>query len=81
MGGCLRRGPGRPFAFRLAFPHATDDNSLETILALIQQMEATLLGLNQLRNYVGTGVGQRMLQLLIEEAEMKLAEVKRKLIQ
>ena len=58
-----------------------DDNSLETILALIEQMEATLLGLKQLRNYVGTDLGQRMLQLLIEEAELKLAEVKRKLIQ
>jgi len=36
-----------------------DDNTLETILALIKQMEATLLGLRQLQRYVGQGDGQR----------------------
>jgi hypothetical protein len=60
---------------------ADDLNSLETILALIKQMEATLLGLKQLRGYVGSGAGQEMVELLIEEGEAKLAEIKRKLIQ
>jgi hypothetical protein len=60
---------------------ADDLNSLDTILALIKQMEATLLGLKQLRSYVRGGAGQEMVESLIEEAEAKLAEVKRKLIQ
>ncbi len=57
-------------------------NSLvDTILALIKQLETTLLGLKQLRDYVGQGVGQRMLDLLIEDGEEKLAEIKHELIQ
>ena len=56
-------------------------NSLETILALIKQMESTLLGLKELRSYVGQGLGQQMVESLIEEEETKLAEIKRKLIQ
>jgi hypothetical protein len=35
-----------------------DADSLDTILALIKQMEATLIGLRQLRGYVGHGVGE-----------------------
>lgn len=58
-----------------------DDRSLRTILALIKQLEATLLGLEQLRDYVGNGVGREMLELLIEEGQTKLGEVKRELIQ
>ncbi len=58
-----------------------DDDSLDTILALIKQQEATLLGLKQLRGYVGGGIGVSMLEVLIEEAETGLANVKRKLIQ
>ena len=58
-----------------------DDNSLDAILTLVKQMEATLLGLRQLRGYVGGGVGEQMLEVLIEEVETGLAEVKRKLIQ
>ena len=57
------------------------DDSLEIILALIRQLEATLLGLKQLRGYVSQGIGKDMLEELIEEGEEKLAEVKRKLIQ
>jgi len=60
---------------------ADDLSSLETILMLIKQMEATLLGLKQLRSYVGSGVGQEMVELLIEEGEAKLAEIKRKVIE
>jgi hypothetical protein len=43
-------------------------------------MEATLLGLKQLRSYVRGDAGQEMVESLIEEGEAKLAEVKRKLI-
>ena len=57
------------------------DDYLDVILALIKQMEAILLGLRQLRGYVGDGVAEHMLEVLIEEAENGLAEVKRKLIQ
>jgi hypothetical protein len=67
----------------------TDDGSLETILALIKQLDAMLVGLEQLRPYVGNrvrvgvvhGVGREMLDLLIEEGQTKLAEAMRKLIQ
>jgi hypothetical protein len=58
-----------------------DADSLDAILALVKQLEATLLGLRQLRGYVGGSAGEKMLQILIEEAEAGLAEVKRKLIQ
>ena len=58
-----------------------NSESLDAILALIKQMESTLLGLKQLRLYVGKGVGQQMLELLIEDAEAKIAEVKRRIIQ
>ena len=58
-----------------------DSDSLDSILALMKQMEATLLGLKQLRGYVRGRVGEEMLEVLIEEAENSLAEVKRNLIQ
>jgi len=58
-----------------------DDDTLETILALIEQMEATLLGLKQLQRYVGQGDGQRMLDVLIKEGETKLAEIRKRIIQ
>jgi hypothetical protein len=57
------------------------DDSLDMILALLKQLEFTLLGLKQLRGYVGQGVGQQMVEELIEERENKLAELKRRLIQ
>ncbi len=49
-----------------------DEDCLDTILALLKQMEATLIGL-QLRGYVGSGVGAQMLNVLIEELETGLA--------
>ncbi|MFL6303804.1 MAG: hypothetical protein ACJ72H_09690 [Candidatus Sulfotelmatobacter sp.] len=61
---------------------AFDDlDTIDTILGLIKQLEATVLGLQQLRGYAGNGVGQEMLEGLIEEGEAKIAEVKRKLMQ
>lgn len=58
-----------------------DDSALDAILALLKQLEITLLGLQQLRGYVGKGAGQQILELLIQEAETNLAEIKRKLAQ
>jgi hypothetical protein len=58
-----------------------DDNSLETVLALINQLEAALLGLKQMRAFVVQGVEQQRLESVIEKSETKLAEIKRKVIQ
>lgn len=58
-----------------------DLDSIDTILALVKQLEATVLGLRQLRSFVGKGVAAQMLEVLIEEGEAKIAEVKRKLMQ
>jgi hypothetical protein len=55
-----------------------DLESAETILALLKQLEATLLGLRQLRRYVGKGPGLMMVELLVVEGEKKIAEVKSK---
>ena len=55
-----------------------DPETLESVLHLVKQMEATLLGMQQLRGYT-QGVGKAMLELLIDEAEQNLAEVKKKL--
>lgn len=56
-------------------------DTIDTILGLIKQLEATVLGLRQLRSYVGKGVAAEMLEILIDEGEAKIAEVKRKLMQ
>jgi hypothetical protein len=58
-----------------------DDNSLETVLALINQLEAALLGLKQMRAFVVQRVEQQRLESVIEKSETKLAEIKRKVIQ
>ena len=58
-----------------------DPDSLDSVIDLVRQMEITLHGLKELRRYVKGGVGQYMLELLIEEAERRLAEVKGKLAQ
>jgi hypothetical protein len=55
--------------------------SLYTIIALIRQIEATILGLRQLRGYVASELGRHMLDALIEEAEAGLVEIKRTLVQ
>jgi hypothetical protein len=57
-----------------------DDTSLETILALIKQLENIASGLKRLRGCVGKG-SARMLELLIQETDTKLAEIKRRIIQ
>jgi len=60
---------------------STDLESAETILTLLKQLEATLLGLRQLRGYVGRGPGLMIVEVLVEEGEKKIAEVKSKLMQ
>lgn len=57
------------------------DETLDTILTLLKQLETTLLGLKQLRGIIGNGTGHQMLEMLIEEAEARITEVKHKLIQ
>lgn len=50
----------------------------ETILALIRQLESTVLGLRQLRDYVDD-VALQMVDLMIEEDEAKIGDIKRNL--
>ena len=54
----------------------SDDDAVDTVRALVRQMEAMLLGLQQLRGYVGNGVGKEMLEVLIQEAEVGMEESK-----
>jgi len=56
-------------------------NALETLLECLKHMEATLLGMQQVRYYVGNGLGKEMLESLIEEAEVQIADIKRRVIQ
>jgi hypothetical protein len=58
-----------------------DTHNLDTVLALIKQMESTFHGLKQLRNYVGKGAGMHMLEILIEDCDAKLSEIKQKITQ
>lgn len=53
----------------------------EQRLALLKQLEATNLGLKQLRDFFGNGVARQMLEVLIEESEARFLELKRMLIQ
>ena len=53
-----------------------DDKSLEIVLALINQLEAELLGLKQMRAFAVEGVELQMLESVIENSETKLAEIK-----
>ncbi len=56
-------------------------DAFTTLLECLKKMEATLLGMKQIRKYVGKGLGREMLDSLIEDADSQIAEVKRKLIQ
>ena len=58
-----------------------DDKALETVLALINQLEAALLGLKQMRAFVVEGVEQQTLESVIENSETRLADIKRTVIQ
>jgi hypothetical protein len=54
-------------------------DSLETVTECLTLMEQTVFGLQQLRSYLGTEVGSHMIAILIEEAEVKVSEIKRRL--
>ena len=59
-------------------------NSLDAHFGLPEknkQMESNLLGMRELRQHIDSNLGTEMLDLLIEEAELKIAEVKRNLMQ
>lgn len=56
-------------------------DTLETLFECLKRMEATLLGMKQMRHYVGDGLGKEMLESLIDEAEAQLADIKRRVIQ
>jgi hypothetical protein len=72
------RGLSQAYSSRMS-----DDpfNALETVYECLKRMESTLLGMKQVRQYVGKGPGKEILDRLIEEAESQLAEIKRKVIQ
>lgn len=46
----------------------------------LKRMETILTGMKQMRGYVATGSGQEMLESLIEEAELQIADVKGKMV-
>jgi hypothetical protein len=57
-------------------------NTLETLYECLERMEAALMGMKQMRHYIGrAGPGKELLESLIEEAEWQLADIKRKVIQ
>lgn len=56
-------------------------DTLETLFECLKRMEATLLGMKQMRHYVGDGLGKEMLESLIDEAEAQIADIKRRVIQ
>lgn len=53
---------------------------LEIVMASLKQMESTLLGMKQLREYMSNGPGKEMLDTLIKEAESEIAEIKRRVV-
>lgn len=55
-------------------------NNLDTVLAMLQQMESTLRSLQQLRGYVGSDIGEEMLDVVIEDMRAHVAAIKRKLV-
>ena len=56
-------------------------NALETVFDCLKRMEGTLMGMKEMRVYVGKGRVRKILDTLIEEAESQIAEINRKIIQ
>ena len=52
----------------------------ETLLECLKRMEGTLMGMKQIQEYVGKGLGKEMLASLIEESESQIVDIKRKVI-
>ena len=55
-------------------------DALEIVLASLKLMESTLLGMKQVRQYVGKGPATEILDSLIDEAEVKIVEIKRRVV-
>ena len=51
---------------------------LEIIIASLKVMESTLLGMKQVRQYVGEGVATEILDSLIRESESEISAIKRR---
>lgn len=56
-------------------------DALDTILALIEELEKVLMGLRQLRSHIGKGVGANMVEVLADDVEKCLAKVKHRVVQ
>jgi hypothetical protein len=56
-------------------------DAFETVLECLKRMEAISMGMKQMREYVGKGLGREMLDSLIEEADSQITEMKRKVMQ
>jgi hypothetical protein len=54
-------------------------DALEIALASLRLMESTLAGMRQVRQYVGEAATE-ILDSLIEEAEVKIGEIKRRVV-
>jgi len=56
-------------------------DAFETVLECVKRMEAILMGMKQMREYVGKGLGKEMLESLVKEADSQIAEIKRRMVQ
>lgn len=52
----------------------------EVVLECLRRMETTLISLKEMRGFVGRGIGNEMLEVLIEETELQIAELKRRVV-
>lgn len=55
-------------------------NSLDVVLASLKLMESTLLGMKQVRQYVGEGVATEILDSLVEEAESQICAINHRVV-
>jgi len=55
-------------------------DAFETVLECVKRMEAILMGMKQMREYVGKGLGKEMLESLVKEADSQIAEIKRRMV-
>jgi len=55
-------------------------DSLDIVMVSLKIMESTVLGMKQLRPFVGRDVATEMLDSSIQEAELQITEIKRRVI-
>ena len=55
-------------------------DSLAIVMANLALMESALLGMKQVRQYVGKRLATKTLDTLIEEAESQITELKRRMM-